>query len=233
MRIRLLALNIRNGGTRQLPSLLMSIQAHNPEVLLLCEFHNSSISAEFRKKLSDIGFPFQVCSHDKHRVNAILIASRQQFEIHPHEYLCFDPLRLFAVRFDRFYLIGVHMPNLKAKIPHWNALLRLASESQSEPWIFMGDFNTGKNPQDSEGYKFSCADYMEALENLGWVDAWRHFHPNTSEYSWYSYKLRGFRLDHAFLSPPLKPSLKNAFYDHAVREKKFSDHSALIIDLAL
>jgi len=231
--MRLLTLNIRNGGGRKIPCILSGLLDHNADILVLTEFRNNTVSGDFRKNLSAAGFVFQAASHDEHRVNNILIASRLPFEIEPHEYLRLDPVRLFNVRFDRFSCVGLHMPNLKAKIPHWNALLRLASSAPDDWWIFMGDFNTGRNPQDSEGYKFSCADYMKTLEDMGWIDAWRHLHPDAREYSWYSHKGRGFRLDHAFLSPPFKPLLRNADYDHVLREKGITDHSALIVDLAL
>ena len=231
--MKLLTLNMRNGGRSNIPKILSCLLDHEADILVLAEFRNHAVGAEFRKKLFDAGFTFQAVSHGGHRVNKILIASRPAMDVQSHKYLEFDPVRFLHVRSERFSLIGVHMPNLKAKIPHWNALLELASEVGEEPWVIIGDFNTGRNPQDSEGYKFTCANHMEALENKGWIEAWRHLHPEAGEYSWYSHKGRGFRLDHAFLSPPLGYLLKRAAYDHVVREKGYSDHSALVIDLAL
>ena len=72
---------------------------------------------------------------------------------------------------------------------------------------------------------------MQRLLDLGWVDLWRHFHPNTQEYTWKSTAGNGFRLDHAFASPSAVPRVTNTYYSHAEREAKVSDHSMLIIDL--
>ena len=52
-----------------------------------------------------------------------------------------------------------------------------------------------------------------------------------AEFTWFSHRSRGFRLDHAFLSPACAPRLRAAWFDHTVRETGATDHSALIVDL--
>ena len=114
------------------------------------------------------------------------------------------------------------------------ALRKLARRLGRAPAVYLGDFNTGHDVWDVEGgpYPYTASDQMEALLAQGWVDAWRHLHPAGREFSWYSHRQRGFRLDHAFLSPGAAPALRAAAFDHAVRETGATDHSALIVDLA-
>jgi exonuclease III len=43
---------------------------------------------------------------------------------------------------------------------------------------------------------------------------------------------RGFRIDHAFASAKLATRARGCWYDHTVRERRLSDHSALVVELA-
>jgi exodeoxyribonuclease III len=44
---------------------------------------------------------------------------------------------------------------------------------------------------------------MDAIEQIGFRDLWRHRYPDRREYSWFSTRNNGFRIDHAFLSQEL------------------------------
>ena len=231
--MRLVTLNLRHGGKRHMAAILEGLLRHRADVLVLTEFRNNPTGEALRQGLSEGGLVHQAVSPARPPANGILIAARQNFCGAPSSLLRFDPVRMLQVRFGQFTLLGLHLPNIKAKIPHWNALLRLAQSNSKTPRIYVGDFNTGRYPLDGEGFRFTCEEHMEALEDRGWVDAWRRLHPRNKEYTWYSHKGRGFRLDHAFLSPPLAPLLRKAVFDHSYRERGYSDHSALVVDVAL
>ena len=51
------------------------------------------------------------------------------------------------------------------------------------------------------------------------------------EYSWYSTRGTGFRIDHAFLSPLLAARAGSIRYSDEERLAGLSDHSSLILDL--
>lgn len=230
--MRLVTLNLRHGGVRHMPAVLDKLLGYKADLLVLTEFRNNPTGAALREALAGKGLVHQQVSHGEPRSNAVLVAAKAGFRAAPRKLLRFDKGRMISVRFADFFLVGVHLPNVLAKLPHWDALLRLADKPRAEPRMLVGDFNTGRNPQDAQGFRFSCAEQMEALEQRGWVDAWRKLHPQAREYSWYSHKGRGFRLDHVFLSPSLAPRLGGARFDHTVRKRGYSDHSALIVDLA-
>lgn len=235
--MRLVTLNLRHGGKRHMTAILERLLHHHADVLVLAEFRGNSAGEALCQGLAGGGLIHQAASlmqpANQSPRNGILIAARRAFQRAPSTLLRFDTARMLQVRFESFSLLGLHLPNVKAKIPHWQALLRLAQSNGKAPRIFAGDFNTGRIPLDGEGFRFTCAEDMERLEGKGWVDAWRSMHPEKREYTWFSHRGRGFRLDHAFLSPPLAPLLRGAAFDHSFRERGYSDHSALVVDVAM
>ncbi len=74
---------------------------------------------------------------------------------------------------------------------------------------------------------------------VGWVDAVRHVIPESETlYSWWSYRAkdwtvadRGRRLDHIWVTPPLKDAIRGAEVVRAARGwEKPSDHAPVIVD---
>jgi len=57
-------------------------------------------------------------------------------------------------------------------------------------------------------------------------------YPDRREYSWFSTRNNGFRIDHAFLSQELAACAGTIHYSHAERIAGLSDHSPLILELA-
>lgn len=233
--MRLLTLNLRHGGGRRMPALLAHLLRHEADVLVLSEHRHNAASALLREGLAAAGYAHQAPSiASAPRLNHLLVASRLPLAPAPQRGLRFDARRMLPVQVAGLLLVAVHLPNLRAKIPHWQALLRLGRRLNGTPAVYMGDFNTGREPQDVEtpGFAFTGSGCMEALEALGWVDAWRRQHPQGREYTWYSHRHNGFRLDHAFLSPACAPRLRRTAFDHTVRTSGASDHSALVVELA-
>jgi exodeoxyribonuclease-3 len=62
---------------------------------------------------------------------------------------------------------------------------------------------------------------------------WRHRYPDGREYSWFSTRSNGFRIDHAFLSHPLAARPGAIHFSNEERVAGFSDHSPLILELAV
>jgi exodeoxyribonuclease-3 len=96
----------------------------------------------------------------------------------------------------------------------------------------IGDFNCGIPFADSDTRTFACTHLFQALLQQGWVDAWRVRHGKAREFSWISARSgHGFRYDHALVSAPLNPQVKEVRYLHHLREEGLSDHSALVVEL--
>ena len=119
---------------------------------------------------------------------------------------------------------GAKEPDGAAKTRFWDALLAAAEARIDEPLLFIGDFNTGTPLADEAGTTFVCAEHFARLPALGWIDVWRHFHGDATEYTWYSLPRGGARqrfphrprLRHA----SLLPRITACRYSHAEREQK-------------
>src|SRR5262249_2221106 len=124
------------------------------------------------------------------------------------------------------------MPNLLAKVPYWKALIATLSSQSADRALAIGDFNTCRAYLDEAGAIDATAHYMDAIEQIGVRDLWRHRHPDRRASSWFSTRSNGFRIDHAFLSHELVACAGTVHYSHEERIAGLSDHSPLILEMA-
>jgi exodeoxyribonuclease III len=162
----------------------------------------------------------------------VLIAARHPFREHGAVSDAVpEPYRMVRVEFEGFLLCGIYMPNLLRKVPYWEALVgRLAGDAGGHT-LAIGDFNTCRAYVDEPGAIDSCAHFMDGAAEIGFCDLWRRRYPDGREFSWYSTRGNGFRIDHAFLSPALVGRTGEIRYSHDERTSGLSDHSALLLDL--
>lgn len=120
-----------------------------------------------------------------------------------------------------------------------------------QPIVLVGDFNIAPLEQDVWSHKALLGvvshtpvevERLKALQaTLNWLDCSRHFVPETEKlYTWWSYRAkdwaesnRGRRLDHIWVTPPLKDTLSWHKVVQEARgwEPKPSDHVPVIVDL--
>ena len=142
--------------------------------------------------------------------------------------------RVITLEFSDFFFITVYTPNSQdglARLPYrmqWeDAFLTYLKELEKEkPVVFCGDLNVAhteidiKNPKSNihnAGFTQEERDKMTALLGSGFVDTFRHFHPDvTGAYSWWSYRFHarennaGWRIDYFIVSQALAPRLVSA-----------------------
>ena len=229
---RFLALNIRHGGGRRVTAIVNAITPANPDVIVLTEFRQNDSGAAIRAQLSDRGWLHQASSEPPLKTNGVLIAARAPLTasaavLDVPEGRC----RWLECRVGSISLIGVYLPLNARKLPYWAWLIERARERVGTHCMILGDFNTGKHFLDEAAATFCGAEYPDQLEQLGFVDAWRKLHPDGREYTWYSNRGNGFRLDYAWLSPSLQPALRAAAHLHNTRTDGVTDHAGLMISL--
>ena len=230
--MKLLTFNILHGGGSRVADICRVIEQHNADVIVLTEFRENASGAEIKSRLGDCGWANQASSHPPPRTNGVLVLSKSAFTQEPApDDVPGGSCRWIECDFQWFVLAGNYFPLNQLKIPHWEWFVRQASAKSSRPCVLMGDFNTGKHFIDETGATFIGSEYLGQLEQLGFIDAWRHFQPEHREYTWYSRANNGFRLDYAFASKALALRLCRAWHSHAERELKVSDHSALLVEL--
>lgn len=128
----------------------------------------------------------------------------------------------------------------------------ISTKNDKRPMIILGDFNIAPLEHDVWSHKQLLkvvshtppeVERLDALKHsLDWCDVAREFIPADQKlYSWWSYRNRdwrksdrGRRLDHIWVTPSLKQSLKGFHIHKDARDwESPSDHVPVMIDIAL
>jgi exodeoxyribonuclease-3 len=230
--VRLLAWNIRAGGGSRLAAISACIAVHDADVLILSEYRGGEAGTRLRAELARMGYQWHTTVVPPPPANGVLIAARQPFrELGPVSASVPEPWRMVTVAFGRLRVTGVYMPNLHAKIPYWQALIEDLHPRAHLPTLALGDFNTCRAFVDEPGAIDVAARFMDEIEAIGFRDLWRHRNPHGREFTWYSHRGNGFRIDHAFFSRGLATRAGALRYSHTERAVGLSDHSALLLEL--
>lgn len=158
----------------------------------------------------------------------------------------------------RVRVINVYMPNgdciESPKFPYKLDWMRAFTKyieqyiDSEEPVIIGGDFNVAIedrdiwNPKNYIGSSISAPaarDIMQQWLNMGWIDAWRNEHQNTTGYTWYGYRGRdtvgnkqGLRLDYFLCNKTAAKMVKNCEIDIEPRmADKPTDHCGLMLEI--
>jgi exonuclease III len=230
--VRLLAWNIRQGGGSRLVGIMAAIARHDADVLILSEYRGGESAHRLRTALLASGYRYITKLTPPPQCTGVLIAARRRFlERGPVCPNVDEPWRLVDVDLGVLRLTGVYMPNLQKKVPYWQTLVDRFTARAAGDALAIGDFNTCRAYVDEPGAIDATAHFMDALGAIGFRDLWRHRYPDRREFSWYSHRGNGFRIDHAFLSPGLAARAGAVRYSHEERLAGLSDHSLLLLDL--
>lgn len=169
--------------------------------------------------------------------------------------------RVLAAEFDRCWLVTVYTPNSKRDLtrldlryrqwdPAFLAFVRqleagLHGSGSPKPVIFCGDLNVAHqeidlaNPKQNRGTHGFTDEERERFQDFldhGFVDTFRHLHPDTVEaYTWWNMMSRartrnvGWRIDYFLISQALAPHLAAAEIHPEVMG---SDHCPVSITLS-
>jgi exodeoxyribonuclease-3 len=235
VRLRVVSLNLRHGGGTRVDAIAAALARHGADIVVLPEYRANDHGARLMALLGAQGFEHQASSRPSERTNGVAVAARRPWTSlgRPLETTP-DAQRVLEVAFDCFSLGAVYFPLNASKVTFWREqFLPLAHERLASPYLFVGDWNTGCHYVDETGATFFGALEFASMTSAGWTDAWRSLHPDGREYSWFSNRGNGFRLDHAFLSPSLALALHGAAFSQLERTSAITDHAALVIDLDL
>jgi exodeoxyribonuclease III len=154
---------------------------------------------------------------------------------------------------DHFFLVNSYFPHGQRDHQRIPFKLEFCQEMQKiltrlknkKPVIITGDFNIShkeidianpKGNKNTSGFLPEERSWMDHFVDQGWIDTFRHLHPEQSgAYTWWS-KLNpsirerniGWRLDYFFISPDLHSHLKSA---EILSEIKGSDHCPVLLEL--
>jgi len=159
---------------------------------------------------------------------------------------------VITLEYPDFFLVNVYTVNAQdglRRLPYrleWDAAFRthLNQLALTKPVIFCGDLNVAhqeidiarpKTNRNSPGFSDEERASFSELLDSGFIDSFRHFHPDKTEaYSWWSYRGGarqrnvGWRIDYFGLSPALIDRLGGAsILPHVMG----SDHCPVAINL--
>jgi len=162
-----------------------------------------------------------------------------------------DEKRAIIADYGDFLLYDVYFPNgkaseerLKYKLKFYDLFLDKMDglKGEGKKIVICGDFNTAHHeidiarPKQNEkisGFLPVERTWMDRLEDHGFVDTFRIFHPEAGQYSWWDQKTRarernvGWRIDYFFVSDNLKNRVKSAFI---LKEVAGADHCPVGIE---
>ncbi len=163
--------------------------------------------------------------------------------------------RIITIDLGDFYVVNVYVPNssrglkrLPYRTQHWDPDFQryLTSLKQHKDVIVCGDLNVAHeeidltNPnanRENAGFTHAERSQFTNLLALGFVDTFRHFHPEEAQnYSWWSYRFEarqrniGWRVDYCLATEGLLSKIKSAFI---LPEILGSDHAPVGIELSL
>ena len=140
--------------------------------------------------------------------------------------------RIIALEFDKFYFITIYTPNSKRELLRldyrmvWEDAFRSYLNAFDKPVVVCGDLNVAHKEIDIKNAKSNVKNAgftpeerakMTELLNSGFVDTYRHMHPEkTDAYTWWSYmgqarqKNIGWRIDYFLVSESLKGTIREA-----------------------
>lgn len=150
--------------------------------------------------------------------------------------------RIVELDLGDFVLFNVYFPNgqmgddrLEYKLEFYKAFFDYANamRDSGRSLVICGDYNTAhneidlKNPkanEDRSGFLRIERDWLDKIVARGYVDTFRHLHPETVKYSWWTYRFRarernaGWRIDYFFVTRDLIDSgrVKDAFIDNGI-----------------
>lgn len=171
--------------------------------------------------------------------------------------------RLVEAVFGDTALYGVYFPNggrgperLDYKLRYYDAFLEYIEKVRkggpssplgaSKSIIFCGDVNVAhyeidlarpEENRNTSGFLPEERDWLDQVENAGYVDAYRHFYPTKiGAYTYWDQITRarernvGWRLDYFFVSSDLVPKMKRCEIEPEIYG---SDHCPVVLDISL
>jgi len=244
------SLNVR------LPHVLDWLATHQPDVLCLQETKQEDSKFPYQA-LADIGY--HAIHSGQKTYNGVAIISRHPIEEATHGIIGLEDeqKRLISATIQGIRIVCAYIPNGQSvdsdkyqyKLKWLASLTRhLRDELALHPKLaLLGDYNIAPEDRDVHDPKAwegqilvsePERDAFKALSSLGLHDAFRLFDQPESSFSWWDYRMAGFRrnlgmrIDHILVSTPLVSSCTSSWIDKAPRKlERPSDHTPVVLDL--
>ncbi len=159
--------------------------------------------------------------------------------------------RLIGLELENFYFFTGYFPNggmgehrVQHKLEFYNSFEKYI-ETLTKPVIFCGDLNTAHQEIDlarphenrnTSGFLDIERAWLHHIFQKGYIDTFRHFHPEPGQYTWWDMKTRardrniGWRIDYFITSPGIEKNLLESTI-HA--QTLGSDHAPISLKISI
>ncbi|REH56222.1 exodeoxyribonuclease-3 [Tenacibaculum gallaicum] len=160
--------------------------------------------------------------------------------------------RNLRVDFDEVSVMSMYLPSgtnsarLDYKFNYMDEILEYATELRKTipNLVICGDYNICHEEIDIHNPKMKGVsgflpeerEWLGKFIDSGFIDSFRHLHPEKQEYSWWSYRAnarannKGWRIDYNMVTETLKDKISRAYI---LPEAKHSDHCPIAVELDL
>jgi len=252
--MRLISWNVNGLRAGISKGFLPWLEAESPDVLLLQEIkaRTEDLPAEL---CQGSGYKMRLHSAQKRGYSGVGILSRHEPDerlegIGVAQYDCEG--RVLGARFGDLLVISAYFPNsqqqgarLGYRLNFGRALCRFLKRQQQRgaEIVLSGDFNVAhqaidlarpKQNQNNPGYLPEERQWMDRFLARGYLDTWRHQHPDEVGYSWWSYrsgareKNIGWRLDYFCVQEDLELRIRSSDILDGVMG---SDHCPVVLEV--
>lgn len=242
--LTIIAWNLLHGGGLRTPRIAITLAESRPDAAVLCEFRATRGGA-LRAVLHDHGLTHQVQLTGPKGANSMLVAARAPLaDSTPRDLAPGLRGRLGAFRIEAWdlTLTAAHLPcawsaatEPTRRAEGWQRFVSLCKKYAYESHLAIGDLNANRD-EPRRGRPTLSDHGLGRIATWGYTDAMiapgERGSRGTIEPSWHGPRGERARLDHALLSAPLAPRLRDARYLHAARAERLSDHAPLLLRLA-
>ncbi len=221
------------------------LKKRQEDVLVLTETKNSEGCLFLKDYFKSNGYDVIFSDIVDKEYGTMIVSKYKLKESDFSKFIHFIPSRVastvVSLPFGNIEIIGLYIPSRNSDIKKIrkkkkfveNIITVLNNNLTSDYRIVCGDFNIlepNHIPHYSVFKKWEY-DFYNNLLDLQLKDVFRSLNPSLQEYSWVGRTGDGYRYDHCFASDNIINNVKKCFYLHEPREKRLSDHSALITKL--
>ena len=234
------------------------LKTENPDVLCLNETkaEPGQLSDIFTKPVNSSYHSFWASAIKKGYSGVAVYSKTQPDDVRYLKKPEFDDEgRVLIADYKEFTLIAAYFPNsqderkrLPYKLAFNDAMLKLCKSivKKGRHFLLCGDYNVAHTPIDlarpkqnenNAGYLPEEREWMDSFLASGFVDTFRHFHPDEKgHYSWWSYmgqaraKNIGWRIDYHCVDEEFLPKVKSSIIRPDVQG---SDHCPVEIEIKI
>lgn len=226
----------------------------NENADIICVQETKANESQFPKEVKDIdGYTFYYSSAQRKGYSGVAVWSRvnpETVSTSVENKLFDDEGRVLILNFKDFMLFNIYFPNggasderLKYKMAFYDYFIEYLKQFKNKRVVICGDYNTAHYPIDlarpfqnenTSGFMPKERAKLDNLVYAGFVDTFRYFNKDSSNYTWWDYKTAararnvGWRIDYFFISKNMIKDLKSAEIESSTLG---SDHCPISISI--